>query len=96
MFAEAKILLIYWTAHAAKNNSLERNKQTSKEWPFYFRIDNYRHSIKLMDCNKSKLVEQYFCPNSEDFKRDVRFTIIERIEKRLIGQYNSDNRCTNG
>ena len=33
------------------------------------------------------LVEKYFHPKEHDFYRNIRFTIIEKIEKICIGQY---------
>ena len=56
---------------------LPKKRFTGKsKWPFYFKLNNYRHRIKSIDC--SKLVEQHFHSNDHDLNRDAGFTIIER------------------
>ena len=51
------------------------------EWPFYFRLNNYRHRIKSTEYNKLLPVEQHFRLPNHDFNKDAKCTIIERIEK---------------
>ena len=47
----------------------------------YFRINNNRHRIKSIDQNNLLFVEQHSRINDDDFNKDAKFTIIERIEK---------------
>ena len=48
------------------------------EWPFYIRLNNYRHRIKSMVYNKLILEEQHFHLNAHNFNIDAKSTIIER------------------
>ena len=53
------------------------------EWPFNFRLNNYRHRIKSTDYDKLLPVEQHFRLANHDFAKDAKFTIIEKIEKNI-------------
>ena len=59
------------------------NKQYvgKSEWPFNYRLNNYRSRIKSTQYDKLLLVEKHFKEQHHIFTRDARFTIIERIEK---------------
>ena len=59
------------------------NKQYvgKSEWPFNYRLNNYRSRIKSTRYDKLLPVEKHFREQHHVFARDARFTIIERIEK---------------
>ena len=59
------------------------------EWPFNFRLNNYRHRIKSTDHHKLLPVEQHFHLANHNFSRDAKFTIIERIEKNVSDEITS-------
>ncbi len=59
------------------------------EWPFNFRLNNYRHRIKSTDYDKLLHVEQHFRLANHDFSKDAKFTIIEKIEKNVSGEITS-------
>ena len=59
------------------------------EWPFNFRLNNYRHRIKSTDYDKLLPVEQHFRLSNHDFARDAKFTIIEKIEKNVSDELTS-------
>ena len=51
------------------------------EWPFNYRLNNYRSRIKSAQYDKLLPVEKHFKQQHHIFARDARFIIIERIEK---------------
>ena len=75
-------MLIYWTTHAARNWKV-------RTAILFFKKSIYRHRIKFMDFSKLIFVKQHFHSNSHDFNRNVRFTIIERIEKTTTKKQNN-------
>lgn len=50
------------------------------EWPFHYRINNYRNRIKSTPHERLLPVEQHFRLEKHDFNSHAKFTIIERIE----------------
>ena len=54
------------------------------EWPFNFRLNNYRSRIKSAQYDKLLPVEKHFKEQNHVFERDARFTIIEKIEKESV------------
>ena len=50
------------------------------ETQFNIRLNNYRSRIKNCPSDKLMLVEKHFRQSNHDFKRDTRFTLIEKLE----------------
>ena len=63
--------------------TLTEMQNSQSKWPFSLRLNNYRYWMKFINWNNFILVEQYFCTNGHGFKREAKFTIIEKIEKDL-------------
>ena len=54
------------------------------EWPFNYRLNNYRSRIKSTQFDKLLPVEKHFKERNHVFERDARFIIIEKIEKENV------------
>ena len=54
------------------------------EWPFNYRLNNYRSRIKSTQYDKLLPVEKHFKEQNHVFERDARFIIIEKIEKENV------------
>ena len=54
------------------------------EWPFNDRLNNFRPPLKSTQYDKLLPVEKHFKEQNHVFERDVRFVIIEKIEKENV------------